>query len=170
MDYWDYIGWEDIFAHPAFTERQKAYARALNERMIYTPQFIVNGFESSVASQRAEVAALIQKYGQLAPGAHLSIRRMGKSYEITLQNAYSSGPYDIHLVSVSPLETVEIYRGENAGRRIDYANIVTEWHNLGRWDGLWPTTFETGVLGPGRYAVLVQYEDNGEIIIADWVN
>ena len=43
VDYWDYIGWEDVFAHPAFTERQKAYARALNERMIYTPQFIVNG-------------------------------------------------------------------------------------------------------------------------------
>ena len=170
VDYWDYIGWEDIFAHPAFTERQKAYARALNERMIYTPQFIVNGAESSVAGQRAEVAALIQKYEQLAPGADLSIRRMGTSYEITLQNAYYLGPYDVHLVSVSPLETVEIYRGENAGRRIDYANIVTEWHNLGRWDGLWPTTFETGVLGPGRYAVLVQYEDNGEIIIADWVN
>ena len=49
VDYWDYIGWEDVFAHPAFTERQKAYARALNERMIYTPQFIVNGVESSVA-------------------------------------------------------------------------------------------------------------------------
>ena len=73
-------------------------------------------------------------------------------------------------MSVSPLETVEIYRGENAGRRLDYANIVTEWHNLGRWDGLWPTTFETGGLVPGPYAVLVQYQDNGEIIIADWVN
>jgi hypothetical protein len=53
---------------------------------------------------------------------------------------------------------------------VDYANIVTEWHNLGLWDGLWPTTFETGVLGPGRYVVLVQYQDNGEIVIADWVN
>ena len=37
VDYWDYIGWEDVFAHLAVTERQKAYARALNERMIYTP-------------------------------------------------------------------------------------------------------------------------------------
>ncbi len=170
VDYWVYIGWEDIFAHPAFTERQKAYARVMNERMIYTPQFIVNGAESSGSGHRAEVAALIQKYAQRAPGADLSIRRMGASYDITLQNAYYSGPYDVHLVSVTPMETVEIYRGENAGRRLDYANIVTEWHSLGRWDGLRPARFETVALGPGRYAVLVQYQDNGEIVVADWVN
>ena len=170
VDYWDYIGWADGFAHPAFTERQKAYARALDERMIYTPQFIINGVESSFGGQRTEVASVIQKYAQLPPGAELSIRRMGSSYEITLQNAYYAGPYDVHLVGVSPLQTVDIHSGENAGRQVDYANIVTEWHNLGLWDGLWPTTFETGVLGPGRYVVLVQYQDNGEIVIADWVN
>ena len=170
VDYWDYIGWADGFDHPAFTERQKAYARALDERMIYTPQFIINGVESSFGGQRAEVASLIQKYAQLLPGAELSIRLMASSYEITLQNAYYSGPYDVHLVGVSPLETVDIHSGENAGRQVDYANIVTEWHNLGLWDGLWPTTFETGVLGPGRYVVLVQYQDNGEIVVADWVN
>jgi hypothetical protein len=111
VDYWDYIGWKDAFAHPAFTERQKAYARALNQRMIYTPQFIINGAESPKVGRRAEIAALIQKYAQLAPGADLSIRRVGASYDVILQNAQSSGRYDVQLVSVSPLETVEISRG-----------------------------------------------------------
>ena len=55
VDYWDYIGWKDAFAHPAFTERQKAYARALKQRMIYTPQFIINGAESPKAGRRAEI-------------------------------------------------------------------------------------------------------------------
>ena len=154
MDYWDYIGWADSFANPDFTERQKAYAQALDERMIFTPQFIVNGVESSFGGQSAEVASLIQKYAQLVPGAELSIRRMGASYEITLQNVYYSSPYDVYLVGVSPLESVDIHSGQNAGRRVNYANIVTEWHNLGLWDGLRPTTFETGVLG-GRYIVLL---------------
>jgi hypothetical protein len=53
---------------PLLPERQKAYARALDERMIYTPQFIINGVESSFGGQRAEVASLIQKYAQLLPG------------------------------------------------------------------------------------------------------
>ena len=170
VDYWDYIGWKDAFAHPAFTERQKAYARALKQRMVYTPQFIINGAESPKAGRRAEIAALIQKYAQRAPEADLSIRRVGASYNVILQNAQSTGGYDVQLVSVSPLETVEISRGENAGRRLEYANSVIGWQNLGRWDGLGPTTFATGVLGPGRYAVLVQHQNNGEIVAAEWLN
>ncbi|MCW9023236.1 MAG: DUF1223 domain-containing protein [Gammaproteobacteria bacterium] len=43
VDYWDYIGWEDKYAHPAFTKRQSAYARQKNLKTIYTPAFVVNG-------------------------------------------------------------------------------------------------------------------------------
>jgi hypothetical protein len=170
VDYWDYIGWKDAFAHPAFTERQKAYAPALKQRMIYTPEFIINGAESLKVGRRAEIAALIQKYAHLAPGADLSVRRVGASYDVMLQNAQSTGRYDVQLVSVSPFDTVEISHGENARRRLDYANSVTGWKNLGRWDGLGQTTYETGVLGPGRYAVLVQHQNNGEIVAAEWLN
>ena len=170
VDYWDYIGWKDAFAHPAFTERQKAYAWALKQRMIYTPEFIINGAESLKVGRRAEIAALIQKYAHLAPGADLSVRRVGASYDVMLQNAQSTGRYDVQLVSVSPFDTVEISHGENARRRLDYANSVTGWKNLGRWDGLGQTTYETGVLGPGRYAVLVQHQNNGEIVAAEWLN
>jgi len=170
VDYWDYIGWKDAFAHPAFTERQKAYAPALKQRMIYTPEFIINGAESLKVGRRAEIAALIQKYAHLAPGADLSVRRVGASYDVMLQNAQSTGRYDVQLVSVSPFDTVEISHGENARRRLDYANSVTGWKNLGRWDGLGQTTYETGVWGPGRYAVLVQHQNNGEIVAAEWLN
>ena len=80
VDYWDYIGWKDVFAPSAFTERQKAYARSLNERIIYTSQFIVKWAERSVAGQRTEAAALIQKYAQLTLGADLSNGWMGASH------------------------------------------------------------------------------------------
>src|SRR5215468_8404525 len=43
VDYWDYLGWRDTLARPEFTDRQKAYAKALGDGMVYTPQAVVNG-------------------------------------------------------------------------------------------------------------------------------
>src|SRR3954454_10513973 len=41
VDYWDYIGWKDPFAQRAYTERQRHYSRALNQRFVYTPQMVI---------------------------------------------------------------------------------------------------------------------------------
>ena len=43
VDYWDYIGWEDKFAQAKFSDRQRAYAKAVGSRTIYTPQLIIGG-------------------------------------------------------------------------------------------------------------------------------
>ena len=43
IDYWDYIGWKDRFATRETTERQRAYARALKQRYVYTPEMVVDG-------------------------------------------------------------------------------------------------------------------------------
>ena len=43
VDYWDYIGWKDAFAQPAFTQRQNALAKSGGASGVYTPQVFVNG-------------------------------------------------------------------------------------------------------------------------------
>ena len=43
VDYWDYIGWKDPFAQPAFTQRQSALAASGGASGVYTPQIFVNG-------------------------------------------------------------------------------------------------------------------------------
>jgi hypothetical protein len=37
VDYWDYLGWQDKYAHPENGERQRAYARMGRARGVYTP-------------------------------------------------------------------------------------------------------------------------------------
>ena len=45
VDYWDYIGWNDPFAAPAFAQRQRQYAREQSLKAVYTPGFVFNGKE-----------------------------------------------------------------------------------------------------------------------------
>ena len=65
VDYWDYIGWKDIFANPAHTVRQRAYANADGQRMIYTPQMIVGGKDHVVGYKPMHLAKLIETHGDL---------------------------------------------------------------------------------------------------------
>ncbi len=43
VDYWDYIGWKDAFAQPAFSQRQTTLAKSGGASGVYTPQVFVNG-------------------------------------------------------------------------------------------------------------------------------
>ena len=45
VDYWDYIGWQDRFASPTNSNRQRQYARERSLKTVYTPGFLYNGEE-----------------------------------------------------------------------------------------------------------------------------
>jgi hypothetical protein len=168
VDYWDYIGWKDPFANPAFTKRQKAYARAGGRRMIYTPQMIVNGTEDLVGVKTMELADLIMAHKAAPTRVALTANRDGATLTIRLAPADQplKGPLTVHLVRFVPLQTTEITRGENAGRTIDYANVVSNWAVLGQWDGSSETELSADVDGPDQVAVLVQSGTTGPIMAA----
>src|SRR6185369_1880287 len=43
VGYWDYIGWIDRFASPAYTDRQRQVARRSGQSGVYTPQLVRDG-------------------------------------------------------------------------------------------------------------------------------
>ena len=165
VDYWDYIGWKDSFADPAHTVRQRAYARAGGERMIYTPQMIIDGLEHVVGNRPRDVNNLIKKHQADRDGVKVELARDGDNLTINATaNPGTSGPLVVHLVRYSPEETVKINRGENAGRTLSYANIVTEMNVLEpNWNGRDPLQIETSVTGDNPVVVLVQDYGNGPI-------
>jgi hypothetical protein len=59
VDYWNNLGWNDPFSSPAWTARQQDYARALNDRSVYTPELVVAGGAGMVGSQSGRVADAI---------------------------------------------------------------------------------------------------------------
>jgi hypothetical protein len=167
VDYWDYIGWEDKFGDPRYTERQKAYARQAGSRMIYTPQLIVGGLDRVEGNQPDEVGELIRRHLDVAHGVTLSIRRDGDTISIEAQaeSAFEE-PARVQLVRYRPSETVSIERGENAGRTVTYHNIVTSWQALGDWSGSEPLAIDVTAPGSDPAVVIVQKPGPSAILAA----
>ncbi|MFN3644132.1 MAG: DUF1223 domain-containing protein [Gemmobacter sp.] len=167
VDYWDYLGWKDPFAHAGFTERQKSYARAVGSKMIYTPQVIVAGTARVPGFKTAEIASLIRQHAAAAGTVQLELLREGNALRI---RATAEPPLDravqIVLVRYRPAETVTIERGENAGRTETYHNIVTAWNAIAQWAGDAPIRVDAVADGPDPVVVIVQEPGPGPIIAA----
>ena len=168
VDYWDYIGWKDSFAQPAFTERQKAYAKTGTRRSVYTPQMIVGGLDHVVGTHEEDALALIARHAAVDHGVALQAQR-GTAGQVTIRAeavAGVSGPLVIHLVHYAPLQTIEITRGENAGRTVDYANVVTVWRTLGEWDPAAPLAMQAVTEDGAPAVVILQRSGAGPILAA----
>ena len=63
VDYWNSLGWTDPYARPAWTERQRSYAKYLRGE-VFTPALVVNGAAMVVGSDKASVDRAI---GEAAP-------------------------------------------------------------------------------------------------------
>ena len=165
VDYWDYIGWKDSFANPAFTERQRAYAHAAGARSIYTPQMIVGGRDHGVGTKPMKLAEFINVHAEAPDAVSVELSRAGDrvTIEARATAAVSSGMV-VQLVTYTPTATVEIKRGENAGRTLAYHNIVRDWIEVGKWDGRGTFRAEARVPGGMPVAVLVQARDAGPIL------
>ena len=169
VDYWDYIGWKDNFANPAFTQRQKAYAHVAGARTIYTPQMVVAGKDHLVGTHEAELSSLIEMHAQVDKPVDLSLTRVGDRIVVQATGS-AEGPLVVQLVRFVPEETVSIGRGENAGRTITYHNIVTDWQEIGVWDGQAPLSMESQLTGTDPAAVILQEPGPGRIVAAARLN
>ncbi len=167
VDYWDYIGWKDTFADPAYSGRQRAYARVAGASTVYTPQMIVGGMDHVVGIRAEEVDALIRRYGAGPAPVTLDVARTGGQVQVRARAAapLANGAV-VQLVRYRARERVEIVLGENAGRIIDYANIVTAWTQVADWDGRSELSLTLAAPGSDSVAVIVQEPGPGPILAA----
>ncbi|MCL3882795.1 DUF1223 domain-containing protein [Marivita sp. GX14005] len=166
VDYWDYIGWKDKFAHSAFTKRQKGYARAFGNRSIYTPQMVVNGTADVVGNRPLEVADLVQAQAERGLPVSLDLTRSGGALSVAAPANGGLPDADVFVLRYIPSQTVDIPRGENAGKSITYTHIVTEWHDIGDWNGLDDLSLSVPISGDQPIVVLVQAKNHGPIFAA----
>lgn len=167
VDYWDYIGWEDAFAQPEFTERQKDYARAAGSRMVYTPQMIVGGIDRVEGNTPDAVVRYIGKHISQGQPVQLTLSRDGERVVIraSARQPLKRGAL-VQLIRYMPEAEVDIERGENAGRSMVYHNIVTSWDLIGDWPGTAPLDMVAEAPGDEPVVVILQEPGPARVLAA----
>lgn len=169
VDYWNYLGWKDSFSAAWATARQKAYRWALQERMIYTPQIIVDGRFAAVGSRDAAVERLIKAArDHQRPRLALTLVRDGASVRLTVPASSAVDQASLFLVYFDRQKRVSIAAGENADKTITYHHVVRDLRRLKPYDGQSRSLILSAKDSKGRLrdglAVLAQRGVNGAIV------
>ena len=132
VDYWNHLGWSDPFSSRQFSERQSAYAKAMNLDGDYTPQMVIEGDSQCIGSdsrsiERADAAARDESNrGRVT--VHASSGD-AKTIQLTVKArpAEQSSPGSTQEVIVAIFENGHVTKiggGENGGRKITYDYTV----------------------------------------------
>ncbi|CAN5416687.1 thioredoxin family protein [soil metagenome] len=167
VDYWDYLGWEDTFAKPAFGERQKAYVARLNLREPYTPQVVIDGRAQVGGLQDDKIDKLVSDAvhaGKRGPDmAFIGQRRVDVG-----SGVLPRGGAEVWLVRYDPREQdVAVRKGDNKGQTVPHRNVVVEIKRLGVWRGR-PTAYRMPHPSAEGLAtaVIVQGSHGGRVLAA----
>lgn len=173
VDYWDYIGWRDRNADPAFSARQRGYDEALGHAMVYTPQVIIAGTSDSLGTDPTALAIA------LADGRHAGrmtpirmMRDASGNVLLELPQANLPSPVTLWLLTYRHQVKTTVEAGENAGKDLVSYNVVRSLRKLGQWTGQAEALRVTldplpaGEKAPDAVAVIANLQEYGPVIAA----
>jgi hypothetical protein len=128
VDYWDYIGWKDPFASPAFGARQRELAGITRSRVVYTPQVMLAGRDYRGWGS-ARFAADVRAVNVAPARAEIALALAGAELR-----ASASVPRPEHRTDVALYVAVyenglsnKVTAGENRGATLSHDFVVREW-------------------------------------------
>jgi hypothetical protein len=124
VDYWNYLGWNDPFSQPQFSDRQRMYAAKFSLESIYTPQIVVNGKTEFVGSDETKLKTVVA--GELGKEMASQLSIQTERRDNTVKLTYHTNEQDavLNVALVQPDAIVSVKRGENSGRTLHHVNIV----------------------------------------------
>jgi hypothetical protein len=131
VDYWDYIGWKDLYARREFSLRQRKLSQLQRMALVYTPQVVLQGrdfrgwgtkgFDEAVARINAQPAR-----------AHLKLELMGADatglqVEVSAELVAPADDAVLYLAAYQSRLESRVTAGENRGRILTHDYVALEW-------------------------------------------
>ena len=128
VDYWNSLGWKDVFSDVAFSERQRAYAQLWHSENIYTPEFVINGKEWH--------NWFTGKSGPSASGEPVGVLTVTSTDTNRWQAVFAPEKaadthFEIHAALLAGGTGSDVKAGENKGRHLNHDFAVVNLVQIG---------------------------------------
>jgi hypothetical protein len=130
VDYWDNLGWRDVFSAPAFTLRQSDYERQLfHTGSIYTPQAVIDGRFQVVGSDSAALRRAVANAAK-SPKASINLTVSAAAdlvaqIDVSVPSELSSAhELDVMAAVVERNLATKVQRGENGGHLLKHGAVA----------------------------------------------
>ncbi len=134
VDYWDDLGWKDLFSSHTVTARQETYARCLHLAGPYTPQMVVDGNLEFVGNDRTRAGKAFNKAGSL-PKIVIrisSLRLENGTIRAHLETDPLPAEAEVFVAVALEHAQSQVLRGENGGHRLEHVAVVRNLLSLGK--------------------------------------
>lgn len=128
VDYWNRLGWKDVFSSADYSSRQKQYVTWMHSADgVYTPQIVFNGQTEFVGSEEKTLRSAIKTGLASGAGAQLSLSNIqtdGQKIRLQYQAGGNIQNTMLQLAVVQRSAQTKVERGENGGRTLSHVQIV----------------------------------------------
>ncbi len=133
VDYWNRLGWKDVFSDASYSQRQQQYSKWLNSSEVYTPQAIVNGRTEFVGSEENTLRSAL-KTGLMAGAKNgivlNNLKSSGDKINLQYQTEGETNNSSLVIALIEKNATTKVGRGENAGRSLSHVQIVRKLQSV----------------------------------------
>ena len=137
VDYWDYIGWKDRYANPAYSGRQREMARVGGAGFVYTPQVMLSGKDFRGSGSNAKLGDAVNGINQTQPKASIALtltltlnpaspQLLELTGNVTIPNTPDRAHAQVYLALYENGLYSEVKAGENRGEKLSHDYVVRE--------------------------------------------
>ena len=176
VDYWNHLGWKDVFSKHQYSERQRQYANWLKISSVYTPQIVVNGKKEFIGSEEGTLRNAIKSGLAQSAITQLTLseaksddHRVSINYHVSAQKNQV-----LYLALVQPSASTKVKSGENGGHTLSHIQIVRSLQQIslnGKSNGVAIVSLPGALNVHGLNVVgFLQNQATGEINAANQIN
>ncbi len=169
VDYWNNLGWRDVFSSKEFTQRQSNYAHIFKDQGMYTPQMIINGSDAFVGSDQEQLQKDLDRELSIPARVILRVSFIKRDNQIIVKYS-SEGFTNTGVVNIALVErglSTDVTAGENAGRTLHHDNVVREFRTMPLTQAEAQVTIPLNKISNTSQASVIVYAQNPQTMLIE---